>query len=106
MQRCINVPFTFKGKEYFAILRRQTLNNKNCYKIRIMNSRLDTILHKSDRNIIDEHDGYLVLPEINKSTEEAKLLLAVASELKNELARQGREHHFKFITDFRLLTPY
>ena len=57
MHRCINVPFDFKGKEYFAIVRQQTINNKINYKIRIMNHRLDSLLHKSNLNIIEEGDA-------------------------------------------------
>jgi hypothetical protein len=106
MQRCINVPFTFKGKEYYSIIRRQTINDKKYYKIRIMNHRLDALLHKSNCNIINEYDGYIALPEMSKWTEETELLLTVAKELKKELSLQGRDRDFKFITDFRLLSPY
>ena len=106
MERCINVEFTFKGKEYFAIIRRQTINHNRYYKIRIMNHRLDALLHKSNCNIINEYDGYIALPEMSKWTEESELLLTIAKELKKELCREGRDHDFRFVTDFRLLTPY
>ncbi|MHA4844205.1 hypothetical protein ACX0G7_08575 [Flavitalea antarctica] len=106
MERCINVGFTFNGKEYFAIIRRQTINNKKYYKIRIMNQRLDALLHKSNCNIINEYDGYIALPEAGKWSEGSELLLTIAKELKKELGREGRDHDFGFVTDFRLLTPY
>ncbi|HTE23517.1 hypothetical protein [Flavitalea sp.] len=104
MQRCFNVPFDFKGKEYYAIVRQQTINNKKNYKIRVMNHRLDALLHKSNLTIIEECDGNVSLPPGSNLTEEGELHLSIARALSIQLS-----HHcnadFDFIPGFKLLTP-
>jgi cell division GTPase FtsZ len=104
MQRCINVPFNFKGKEYYAIVRQHIINNKKNYKIRIMNHRLDSLLHKSNLNIIEEGDGNLLLQE-DKLTEETELRETIIRALTDEISSQGHVN-YDFIKDFKLLTPF
>ena len=105
MQRCINVPFDFKGKEYYAIVRKQIISNKKNYKVRIMNHRLDSLLHKSNLNIIEEDDTNMLLTQEGKMTEETELRLSILRALSNQIAIQGHSS-FDFITDFKLLTPF
>jgi cell division GTPase FtsZ len=105
MQRCINVPFDFRGKEYFAIVRKQIISNKINYKIRIMNHRLDSLLHKSNLNIIEEGDSNMLLAQEGKMAEQTELRLSILRALTNQIAGQGHTS-FDFITDFKLLTPF
>lgn len=105
MYRCINVPFDFQGKEYYAIIRQQIINNKKNYKIRIMNHRLDALLHKSNLNVFEEEDVHISLIEASKLTEEAELRQVIITSLTNQLPG-GHRANFDFISDFKLLTPF
>ena len=105
MHRCINVPFDFQGKEYYAIIRQQIINNKKNYKIRIMNHRLDTLLHKNNLNVFEEGDVHISLIEASKLTEETELRQVILTSLTNQLPG-GNRVNFDFISDFKLLTPF
>jgi cell division GTPase FtsZ len=105
MQRCINVPFNFRGKEYYAIVRRQIINKKKNYKIRIMNHRLDSLLHKSNLNIIEEGDSNVLLLQEGKLAEEIQLRESIIRALTEQISSHGPVN-YDFIKDFKLLTPF
>ena len=106
MHPCISVRFEFKGKEYYAIVRQSTFNNRILYRIRIMNHRLDALLHKANLNIIEASDDRLVLPEMKNQKAELMLLMSVAKGMSMQLFKTTEEKPFHFITDFELLTPF
>ncbi|RYE52472.1 MAG: hypothetical protein EOP48_16430 [Sphingobacteriales bacterium] len=106
MQRCISVPFDFKGKEYYAIVRQYAIDHKVYYKIRIMNHRLDSMLHKSNLNIIEECDGHLAIPNMDKWTLEGELSLSVIQELIMRLSNYDEHNQYDLITEYGLLTPF
>jgi len=105
MQRCINVPFNFRGKEYYAIVRQHKINNKKNYKIRIMNHRLDSLLHKSNLNIIEEGEINRLLEQVGKKTEEAELRDSIIRALTDQITNRAHVN-YDFIKDFKLLTPF
>jgi hypothetical protein len=106
MKRCISVSFDFKGKQYYAIVRHRTIENKRFYKIRIMNHRLDTLLNRGNFSILEEQDGNVCFPGMDEQLPESKLRATIASELISQIKQEEGEKRYSFITDFKLLTPY
>ena len=106
MQRCISVSFEFKGKEFYAIVRRREIQNRTFYKIRIMNYRLDALVHKSNANVIKEVDGRLLLPQNDLSSEAVQIQLSVAKQLSQHLSQEQSHRGHTPVNDFRLLTPF
>lgn len=106
MERCISVSFDFKGKQYYAIVRHRTIENKRFYKIRIMNHRLDSMLNRGNFSIIEEQDGKICFPGMEEQLPESKLRVMIARELISQIRQDEGETRYDFITDFKLLTPY
>lgn len=66
--RCMSVPFTFKGKEYYAIVRRRMKGMKTLYHIRIMNHQLDLLLSRGGLSDLEETgDGFPKSAEVHEA---------------------------------------
>ena len=64
----MSVPFTFKGKEYYAIVRRRMTGMKTVYHIRIMNHQLDLLLSRGGLSDIEDTGvGFAKNPEVHEA---------------------------------------
>ena len=106
MKRCFSVSFDYKGKEYFAIVRHRSVDNKGFFHIRIMNHRLDALINKNNLSIIEEKDGSVCISEAELNSEDSIIQAAIVRELLKEIEEKDDGNEYVHISDFPLLTPF
>lgn len=84
MTKIISLPFEFRGKEYYTLIRARSTAECTTFKITIMNGELEQALHGD--NTLEYRDGYFVANMQGDGSESSGLKRTVLNALEEYLA--------------------
>jgi hypothetical protein len=89
MIKIISIPFCYKNKEYYSLIRFFYKKEHTALAVTIMNGELEKIL--SGNNIIQYQSGYLVVDVPMDGSELSVLKLAIIESIENYLIGNYQE---------------
>jgi len=88
----LSVSFQFEGTEHSSLIRKKRNTNHTEYSITVMNGELEKLLYGN--HILKEKDGILQIDDIMPSDKQSQLKLAIAKELKKQLASPDHNREY------------
>ncbi|MET0242226.1 MAG: hypothetical protein ABW174_02105 [Flavitalea sp.] len=107
MKDCRSLNFTFKNKDYYAIVRHRQVGDKSFYHVRIMNQKLDNLLNAGNHSLLYEKNGQILkMGNTHASGNLGLLRKAIVNEIFKSVTGHEDPYPYRWISNYDMITPY